>query len=81
MVSNDEATAVILARLEGKLDAAILQHAVMLSEHGRRLDDIEPRLRAQEQRSVVTPAAMWIALGVLAAIVAAVVPFLDRLYS
>lgn len=72
---------IALARLEGKVDAAIALQAAKLDEHGRRLDDFEGRLRTQESTPTVTPRAMWTALGTLAAIVAALTPFLSRLYA
>lgn len=34
----------------------------------REVDDIETRVRTLEQRHVVTPAAMWTAIGVLATV-------------
>lgn len=72
---------IALARLEGKVDAALATQGAQLAEHGRRLDDHEPRIRAVENRPTVTPTAMWTALGTLAAIVAALTPFLSRLYG
>lgn len=72
---------IALARLEGKVDAALALQAAKLDEHGRRLDDFESRLRSQESTPSVTPRAMWSALGVLAAIVGALTPVIARLYS
>lgn len=37
------------------------------------VDGIETRVRALEQRSVVTPAAMWTALGVITAVAGVIV--------
>lgn len=72
---------IALARLEGKVDAALATQGAQLTEHGRRLDDHEPRLRLLEATPTVTPRAMWTALATLAAIVAALTPFLSRLYE
>ena len=72
---------VAIARLEGKVDAALAQQAARVDEHSRRLEDTEGRLRLLESTPTVTPRAMWTALGTLAAIVAALTPFLSRLYS
>ncbi|MEV1157742.1 hypothetical protein AB0J27_20320 [Micromonospora chokoriensis] len=78
----------MLARLEGKVDAALAQTGAKVDEHARRLDAIESqrdaddaRLRAVEHRPTVSPGAALGGAAALAAIVAAVTPFLDRLYS
>ncbi|GAA2843942.1 hypothetical protein Acy02nite_68540 [Actinoplanes cyaneus] len=75
------AVLIALARLEGKVDAALATQGAQLAEHGRRLDDHEPRLRAVENRPTVSPRAMWTALGTLAAIVAALTPLVSRLFA
>lgn len=79
---------IMMARLEGKVDVALAQQGAKTDEHGRRLDALETqrdaddaRLRAVEQKATVTPRAMLAALAAFAAIVAALTPFLDRLYS
>lgn len=82
------AVLIMLARVEGKLDVLAAQHSTKLDEHARRLDAIETqrdaddaRLRAVEHRPTVSPAAALGGAAAVAAIVAAVTPFLDRLYS
>lgn len=84
----DSDTPIILARLEGKVDAALAMHAVRLDESARRHDATEAwqraaeeRLRAVESRPVITPAAAVTGAGVLAAVVAALSPLAERLYS
>lgn len=72
---------VTLARLEGKLDAALAGQAAKVDEHARRLADLEPRVRLIEQTPTVSPRAMWAGLGTVAALVGVAAPFLDRLYS
>ena len=85
MLPPDEGAAasvlITLTRLEGKVDAALGVQTARLDEHARRLEDVEVRLRTQEATPSVRPAAMWTALGVLAAIVAAITPLLSRLYA
>lgn len=87
---GDGATTVLimLARVEGKLDVVAAQHGAQLTEHARRLDDqarqvgeVDDRVRALEIRPTVTPAKMLAAVGTATAVVAAVSPFLDKLYS
>ena len=88
--SADGATTVLimLARVEGKLDVVAAQHGAQLTEHtrrlddqGRRADDLDDRLRALEIRPTLTPAKMLAAVAGTAAVVGALTPFLDRLYS
>ena len=85
--------AVALARVEGKIDA----YAARTSAVEQRHDDVDvrlreaaseedvrvldERLRAQETRSVVTPAGLVASLASTVAILGGVVTFLDRLYS
>ncbi|MEU5721566.1 hypothetical protein ABZ783_07065 [Micromonospora sp. NPDC047738] len=86
---NDGTTVLImLARVEGKLDVIAAQHSAKLDEHARRLDDhgrrvdeVDDRVRQLEIRPTVTPAKMLTAVVGATAVIAAVSPFLDRLYS
>lgn len=62
--------------LAGKLDTAMSMHAIRFDALGRELADLrreiidhEHRLRAIEQKPVVTPRAMWAALGTLTGLV------------
>lgn len=62
--------------LAGKLDTAMSMHAIRFDAVGRELGDInreltdhELRVRAIEQRPVVTPKAMWTALGAFTGLV------------
>lgn len=50
------AVQVFAARIEAKLDVALAQHGAKLDEHGRRLADVEIRVRAIESRPRVEPA-------------------------
>ncbi|MEU8655266.1 hypothetical protein [Actinoplanes philippinensis] len=75
------AVLIALARLEGKVDAALARQAAQVDEHDRRLADVEVRLRAIEATPTVSPRAMWTALGTLSAIVAALTPIISRLYQ
>lgn len=95
--AGDGITAVLvaLARVEGKLDAVTAQHGAKLEEHARRLDDqsrrsdeidarvdkVDDRVRAVEIRPTVTPGKMLAAVAATAAVVGALSPFLDKLYS
>lgn len=79
---------IALARMEGKLDAIAAQHSAKLDEHtrqitdnGRRVDDVDDRVRALEIRPTVTPGKMLAAVGTATAVLAAASPFLDKLYS
>jgi len=49
MAERDESIPVTLARLEGKLDAALATHTATLAEHGRRLDVHDTRLNAHDR--------------------------------
>lgn len=77
-MSGDEATAVTLARIEGKLD---LLHAALSAAQSRG-DDHEARIRALEGRPAgITPAKFLTTLvgfGSLAAALASVVTLLTR---
>jgi hypothetical protein len=83
------AVLVQLARMEGKIDAAVAAHGTKIEELARRQDkadndilkDIQPRLRAVEARPSVSPRALLAGLASVAAIIAALTPFLDKLYS
>ena len=64
--------------LAGKLDTAVSMYALRfdavnreLTEIGKESSDHEMRLRAVEQRPVVTPRSMWTAIGVLTGLVSA----------
>jgi len=46
MPERDESIPVTLARLEGKLDAALATHTATLAEHARRLDVHDNRLNS-----------------------------------
>lgn len=83
---------VMIARLEGKVDAALAGTGAVVAEHARRIDALEAqrsaddaRLRAVEQRPTVSPRAMLAATATAvtatAALVTALAPFIDRLYS
>jgi hypothetical protein len=65
---------VLLARFETKLD-------LVIGQHGETLKDHEARLRAVEDRRVVTPAALLGSLVGVVTVLVGVVSFLDRLYS
>lgn len=61
-------------RLEGKLDTALSVQTIHLNSIGREISDtqtqtreLEVRLRAVERQPVVTPRAVWTAVGVLIA--------------
>ena len=63
-------------RLDAKLDATLGQHGVRIEAISRdltilrtELDEHEHRIRQVEQRPVVTPRAVWTAIGVIVAIV------------
>lgn len=74
---NDELLAVTLARIEGKLD---LVNAGLTAATNRG-DDHEARIRALEAQPIVTPRAMWTAVGCIATVVGAAAPFLAVLFS
>lgn len=85
---GSSAVLIMLARVEGKLDVLAAQHGAQLTEHARRLDDqarqvseVDDRVRALEIRPTVTPAKLMAAAGAATAVIAAVSPFLDKLYS
>lgn len=85
---GDDDLRVMLARLEGKVDAALAGQGATVSEHGRRItesearaDAFDARLRAVEQRPTVSPRAMLAGLASVATVAAALTPFVDRLYS
>lgn len=76
------------ARLEAKLDVALATHGARLEQHGRDISQLchdveghDSRLRELETRPVVSPKAVWTAIGTLAACVAVLLPVLDRLYN
>jgi hypothetical protein len=79
---------VMFARLEAKLDVALAQHGATLDKHAEDIaevrkvqDDHEKRHRACETRTVITPKMFLGTLGGLAAVVAALTPFLDKIYG
>jgi hypothetical protein len=62
--------------LAGKLDTAMSLHGMRfdavgreLASMGREITDHEVRIRVVEQRAVVTPRAMWTAIGTLTGLV------------
>lgn len=86
--STDSTVPVMFARLEAKLDVALAQHGAKLDKHDEdlrtvngRVDDHENRIRTGEARTVVTPKMLLGVLGTLAALVAMLTPFLDKLYG
>ena len=60
---------VILARLEGKLDASMASHSTDLANLKERDVDKEARLRVVEKRPTVSPGQLW--SGILGAIAGA----------
>lgn len=71
--------------LAGKLDTAVSMYALRfdavnreLAETGKEISDHELRLRAVEQRPVVTPRAMWAAIGVLTGIVSVALAIISQ---
>lgn len=53
-----------------ELKGLVAPLAAANADHSRRLDDHEKRMRAIELRPVITPTAVWTALGVLLTAVA-----------
>lgn len=66
-----------LTRIEGTL--ALIDEKI--NGLTRTDHDHEARIRILEQRPAITPRAVWLAAGTVAAIAAASAPFLGRLYS
>lgn len=67
---NDEVEIrVILARLEGKLDASMASHSSDIANLKEKDVDKEARLRVVERRPTVSPGQLW--SGILGAIAGA----------
>ena len=69
--------AVMLATMDGKLDRI----GDKLDQLGKDSTDHEGRIRVLESKHYVTPAAMWLGIGAVAAVVGAAAPFLAQLYG
>lgn len=72
---------VMFARLEAKLDVHLAQHGAQLDEHTRVVADHETRLRAVEVKPSVSPRALWMTAVGAGGLLAALSPFLQRIYS
>lgn len=72
---------VTLARLEGKVDAALAQQGVTIAGHAADIADHETRLRAVEVKPTVSPRQLWTVIGSAVAVFATLSPLLERLYS
>lgn len=64
--------AVSLARMEGKIDA----YSARTSAVETKVDDIDVRLRAQENKSVVTPAGLFASLTLVVGAVGAAAAYI-----
>lgn len=69
IVSENESILVMLARMEGKIDAAISgldgRMNAVISDHRITKDtvaDHEARLRVQESRAMISPKQLWVSL-------------------
>lgn len=91
----DTAVQVILARLEGKVDAALARQTAQLEGHDREIADHETRIRtveakvpenaqerlqAVESRSAVSWKQLWSVVGGIAAVMTALQPYLNSLH-
>lgn len=79
---------VTLARFEAKLDVALAHHGAKLETHDRDIVSLRDgvkendlRLLALERTPGVTPKQLGATVGVVAAVLGSLYPFLDRLYS
>lgn len=61
MTPDDESLQVTLARLEGKVDAALAHQGARVDAHADDIADHEARLRVQEARRTVSPLQLWTA--------------------
>ena len=68
-MTDETEVRVILARLEGKLDANLAAHGGDIATLKANYSDKESRLRVQESRMTVSPAQLW--TGLLGAVGAA----------
>jgi hypothetical protein len=85
MADSVDPTPVILARMEGKLDAALTEqarhtstldrHDATLNEHGNRLVELATTV-AGLPRKAVTPAVVWTAVGLAIAALSALAALL-----
>lgn len=78
---DTDSVPVTLARLEGKVDVALAQHGAAIASHEREIADHETRIRAVEAKPTVSPKTLWSAIVGAAGVLAAVAPFLERLYA
>lgn len=77
-------TAVILARLEGKIDLINLGLATVnnvSADHETRLRALKDRVHDIEAIPVVTPAKMWTGMATVATVAGALGPYLFTLYG
>lgn len=78
---NTDSVPVMIARLEGKVDAALAQQGAVIANHDDDIKDHEKRLRAVEDRSTVTWKQLWAAVGSAAAVFAALSSLIQELYA
>lgn len=81
MTTGDDTIRVMLARLEGKVDAALAVQGSKVERHEVNLADHEIRLRNVEGRSTVSPRMLWTTLTSAAVTLAALSPFVANLYG
>lgn len=79
--ASGETLRVMLARLEGKVDAALAVQGARVEEHAVDLKDHEARLRVVESKPTVSPRLLWTGLVSAVLAVSAASPLLDRFYS
>lgn len=77
---QEAAVLVALARLEGKVDAALAQHGQRLDDTQSDVHDHEKRLRELEGRSTVSPRQLWATTASVVLVIAAASPFLTRIF-
>ena len=69
--ASAESVPVTLARLEGKVDAALAAHGTRVDEHARRLSVVDTRLNAHSdkisdlERGTRAGASGWVVTGVV----------------
>lgn len=78
---DTDSVPVTLARLEGKVDAALAQQGVTIAGHAVDIADHETRLRAVEAKPTVSPRTLWSVVVGAVGVLATISPLLERLYA